>query len=207
MDKKKRIIDTPMLRGIENLSPEEKIEKIESLVAEIITTLGLNLKDNSLCKTPNRVAKMYVNELFYGLQSLKKPDFVLFENPFKYDHMLIEKDIRVCSMCEHHLLPMLGKAHVAYISSGKVIGLSKLNRIVDYYSRRPQIQERLCIQIASELQNLLETEDVAVIIDSKHHCVSMRGIQDINSTTITSQLLGKFKEQETKTELFQYLSI
>jgi GTP cyclohydrolase I len=163
------------------------------------------LTDDSLKGTPHRVAKMDVKEIFSGLNPKNKPKATLFENKYKYNEMLVEKDISFYSNCEHHFVPIFGKAHVAYISSGKVIGLSKLNRIVQYFSRRPQVQERLTIQIAKELEQILQTEDVAIVMDAKHLCVSSRGVQDDSSTTITSYYGGKFKEEGTKSEFLKYL--
>lgn len=199
--------ETPMKKDAFVLSEEEKIKKIAANFTEIMDTLGLDLNDDSLKGTPLRVAKMYVKEIFSGLDPKQKPDAALFENNYKYDQMLVEKDISFYSNCEHHFVPIFGKAHVAYISSGKVIGLSKLNRIVQYFAKRPQVQERLTVQIAQELQKALNTKDVAVIIDARHLCVSSRGVQDQNSATVTSFYDGKFKEEGTKKELFSYLGL
>jgi GTP cyclohydrolase I len=163
-------------------------------------TLGLDLTDDSLRGTPNRVAKMYINEIFSGLNPKNEPKVALFENKFGYNEMLIEKNISFYSNCEHHFVPIVGKTHIAYISSGKVIGLSKLNRIVQYYAKRPQVQERLTMQIAKHLQKVLESEDVAVFIDAKHLCVSSRGVKDDTTSTITSYYGGKFQEENTKRE-------
>jgi len=200
-------IETPLSPGAFMLNNDEKKEKISYHFSKIMETLGLDLTDDSLKGTPLRVAKMYVDEIFYGLDPENKPRPTLFDNNYHYDEMLIEKNIKVHSYCEHHFVPIIGKAHVAYKSNGKVIGLSKINRIVDYYSRRPQVQERLTIQIAHELKKVLETEDVAVIIDSAHMCVITRGIQDVDSTTITSSYHGDFKEPETKTEFLRQLGL
>ncbi|MBA3662659.1 MAG: GTP cyclohydrolase I FolE [Bacteroidetes bacterium] len=200
-------IETPMKANAFDMSDEEKIKKIEFHFAEIMETLGLDLKDDSLKGTPERVAKMYVKEIFSGLDPANKPKAALFENKYQYDQMLVEKDITFYSNCEHHFVPIFGKAHVAYISSGKVIGLSKLNRIVQYFSKRPQVQERLTIQIAKELQIILQTEDVAVIIDAKHLCVSSRGVQDHNSATVSSFYGGKFSEEATKAEFLKYVEM
>jgi GTP cyclohydrolase I len=167
--------------------------------------LGLDLTDDSLAGTPYRVAKMYVKEIFSGLHPDRKPEVKLFDNTYGYDGMLVEKGISFYSNCEHHFVPIIGKAHVAYISNGKVIGLSKLNRIVQYFSKRPQVQERLTVQIGEELKKILGTEDVAVIIDAKHLCVSSRGIKDESSATVTSFYSGKFQEDATKSEFFKYL--
>lgn len=169
--------------------------------------LGLDLTDDSLQGTPYRVAKMYVKEIFSGLNPANKPKISLFENKYQYNQMLVEKDITFYSNCEHHFVPIVGKAHVAYISNGQVIGLSKLNRIVQYYAKRPQVQERLTMQIGRELQDILQTEDVAVVIDAKHLCVSSRGVQDVSSATVTAFYEGKFKEEATKNELMKYISL
>ena len=199
-------IDTPMRPDAFDLSDDLKIDLIEEHFREIMGILGLDLTDDSLKGSPRRVAKMYVNEIFSGLNPANKPEPTLFDNKFGYNEMLIEKDITVQTYCEHHFVPIIGKAHVAYISSGKVIGLSKLNRVVEYFSKRPQVQERLTIQIAEELKRVLETDDVAVIIDAKHLCVSTRGVRDINSSTVTSSYSGKFSEDATKQELLRYVS-
>ncbi|MCE3227598.1 MAG: cyclohydrolase FolE [Bacteroidetes bacterium] len=200
-------IETPMKKDAFELSNEEKIKKIEFHFAEIMETLGLDLTDDSLKGTPHRVAKMYVKEIFSGLDPANKPKVALFENKYQYNQMLVEKDITFYSNCEHHFVPIFGKAHVAYISSGKVIGLSKLNRVVQYFSKRPQVQERLTIQIAKELQKILNTEDVAVIIDAKHLCVSSRGVQDHNSATVSSFYGGKFQDDITKQEFLKYVEM
>ena len=199
--------DTPMREGAFDLSDDEKIEKITSHFTEIMDILGLDLTDDSLSGTPKRVAKMYVKEIFSGLNPENKPAAKLFENKYKYNEMLVEKDISFFSNCEHHFVPIIGKAHIAYISSGKVIGLSKLNRITRYYAKRPQVQERLNVQIGEELKRILETEDVAVIIDAKHLCVSMRGVEDVSSSTVTSFYSGKFKEADTRAEFLKYLEL
>lgn len=199
--------DTPMRRDAFELSDEEKIVKIEKHFEEIMQTLGLDLTDDSLKGTPRRVAKMYVKEIFGGLDPKKAPSSSTFENKYKYNEMLVEKDITVYSTCEHHFLPIVGKAHVAYFSEGKVIGLSKMNRIVDYYAKRPQVQERLTMQIVNHLQQYLGTEDVACIIDAKHLCVNSRGIRDIQSSTVTSEFGGRFKDPEVRKELMQYLQM
>jgi len=186
---------------------QEKINKIAWHFREIMETLGLNLKDDSLKGTPKRVAKMYVKEIFSGLDPKNKPTPTLFENKFNYNQMLVEKNIRVHSFCEHHFVPIIGKAHVAYISTGHVIGLSKINRIVEYYSKRPQLQERLTEQIANELQEVLQTPDVAVIIDAQHMCVAMRGVEHDESLTTTSSFHGKFRQTEYRTEFMNYINI
>lgn len=172
-----------------------------------MNVLGLDLSDDSLNGTPHRVAKMFVKEIFYGLNPENKPQISVFENKFKYGEMLVEKNINLNSTCEHHFLPIIGKAHIAYVSSGEVIGLSKINRIVDYYARRPQVQERLTVQIAAELKRILKTEDVAVVIEAKHLCVSSRGIEDESSSTITAEYAGVFKNQQRKDEFLKYLSL
>ena len=193
-------IDTPMRDDAFELPDQEKKKKIAFHFRQIMETLGLDLHDDSLNGTPERVAKMFVDEIFYGLDPKKKPNATLFDNKFGYNEMLVERDIKVHSYCEHHFVPIVGKAHVAYISSGKVIGLSKINRIVDYYARRPQVQERLTLQIAEELKRVLETEDVAVVIDSEHMCVITRGVRDLNSSTVTSSYNGKFRNSSTRDE-------
>ncbi len=189
------------------LSDSEKIELIKNDVAKILYTLGIDLEDDSLKGTPNRVAKMFVNEIFGGLNPAKKPKASTFDNNYKYGEMLVEKNITLYSTCEHHLLPIIGRAHIAYISSGRVVGLSKMNRIVDYFAKRPQVQERLTMQIVQELQIVLNTQDVAVVIDAKHLCVNSRGIRDIESSTITSEFGGKFKEEATRKEFLSYISM
>ncbi|RLD27406.1 MAG: GTP cyclohydrolase I FolE [Bacteroidetes bacterium] len=199
--------DTPMRNDAFKLSKEEKIDIIKDDVRHILETLGLDLDDDSLSGTPLRVAKMFVKEIFGGLDPDKKPKASTFVNKYKYAEMLVEKNISVYSTCEHHLLPIVGKAHVAYISNGTVVGLSKINRIVDYFAKRPQVQERLTIQIVEELKKVLNTEDVACIIDAKHLCVNSRGIRDIESSTITSEFGGKFKEKETRREFLDYIKL
>ena len=189
------------------ISDEEKISLIKKDVENILSTLGIDLTDNSLKGTPNRVAKMFVNELFGGLNPKKKPKASTFENNYKYGEMLVEKNITLYSTCEHHLLPIIGRAHVAYISNGRVIGLSKMNRIVEYYAKRPQVQERLTMQIVQELQIALGTEDVACVIDAKHLCVNSRGIKDIQSSTVTSEFGGKFKTEQTRREFLNYIQM
>ncbi len=199
--------DTPMRNDAFKLTSAEKIDIIKDDVRHIMETLGLDLTDDSLSGTPKRVAKMFVNEIFGGLDPEKKPSASTFDNKYKYGEMLVEKNITVYSTCEHHLLPIVGKAHVAYISNGTVVGLSKMNRIVDYYAKRPQVQERLTIQIVKELQEVLNTEDVACVIDAKHLCVNSRGIRDVASSTVTSEFGGKFKEKETKREFLDYIQL
>ena len=199
--------ETPLRKDAFSISDSEKIESIKIDVKHILETLGLDLSDDSLKGTPNRVAKMFVNEIFGGLHPDKKPSASTFENKYKYGEMLVEKNIIVYSTCEHHLLPIVGKAHVAYISNGTVVGLSKMNRIVDYYAKRPQVQERLTIQIVKELQEVLGTEDVACVMDAKHLCVNSRGIRDIASSTVTSEFGGKFKNKETRREFLDYIKL
>jgi len=199
--------DTPLRGDAFKLNTEEKIDIIKDDVRHILETLGLDLSDDSLKGTPNRVAKMFVKEIFGGLDPKKKPSASTFENKYKYGEMLVEKNITVYSTCEHHLLPIVGKAHVAYISNGTVVGLSKMNRIVDYYAKRPQVQERLTIQIVKELQEVLGTNDVACVIDAKHLCVNSRGIRDVDSSTVTSEFGGKFKDKETRREFLDYINL
>ena len=199
--------ETPMKSDAFKLSDKEKIESIKKDVKNIMETLGLDLNDDSLNGTPKRVAKMFVNEIFGGLNPDKKPSASVFDNKYKYGEMLVEKNITVYSTCEHHLLPIVGKAHIAYISNGTVVGLSKMNRIVDYFAKRPQVQERLTIQVVKELQKVLNTQDVACVIDAKHLCVNSRGIRDIESSTVTSEFGGTFKNKETKREFLDYISL
>ncbi|WP_396184557.1 GTP cyclohydrolase I FolE [Flavobacterium sp.] len=199
--------ENPIRKDAFDLTDDQKIELIKKDVANILNTLGMDLTDDSMKGTPNRVAKMFVKEIFGGLNPLKKPSTSTFENGYKYGEMLVEKNITVYSTCEHHLLPIVGRAHVAYISSGKVIGLSKMNRIVDYFAKRPQVQERLTMQIVQELQKTLNTEDVACVIDAKHLCVNSRGIRDIESSTVTSEFGGKFKEDKVRREFLDYIKL
>jgi len=199
--------DTPLRKDAFKLSDDQKIESIKVDVQRILTTLGMDLKDDSLKGTPNRVAKMFVKEIFAGLHPDKKPKASTFENKYKYGEMLVEKNITLYSTCEHHLLPIVGKAHVAYISNGTVVGLSKMNRIVDYFAKRPQVQERLNIQIVRELQKVLGTQDVACVIDAKHLCVNSRGIRDIESSTVTAEYGGKFKEKQTREEFLKFINL
>lgn len=200
-------IDTPMRSDAFNISDAQKMDIIEGKFREIMETMGLDLSDDSLQGTPHRVAKMFVKEIFSGLNPANKPKISVFENKFKYGEMLVEKNINLNSTCEHHFLPIVGKAHVAYISSGEVIGLSKINRIVDYFARRPQVQERLTVQIANELKRLLKTDDVAVLIDAKHMCVSSRGIQDESSSTVTAEYSGQFKNRSVREEFLKYVEL
>ena len=198
--------DTPLRADAFDLSNEEKIDKISSHFKAIMETLGLDLSDDSLNGTPLRVAKMYVEEVFSGLNPDNKPKATLFENKFNYAEMVVEKDITFYSHCEHHFVPIYGKIHVAYISTGKVIGLSKINRIVQYFSKRPQVQERLTIQIVEEMKRVLKTEHVGVVVDANHLCVSSRGVGDTNSKTGTAQFSGKFLEEGTKGEFLNYIN-
>lgn len=199
------IAKTPLHKEAFNLSPEEKIEIITEHFREILHTLGMDLNDESIKDTPRRVAKMYVNETFKGLIPENEPAVTQFANDYRYSQMLVERNITVFSTCEHHLVPIHGKAHVAYFSSGEVIGLSKLNRLVDFYSRRPQVQERLTIQIAEALKKALNTNDVAVVIDAHHMCVASRGIRDVNSSTVTAEYSGKFLNPETRKEFLEFI--
>jgi len=198
-------LKTPMKPTAFLISDQKKKEKIAKLFGKIMDVMGLDLTDDSLKGTPERVAKMYIDEIFSGLNPNNKPKIALFDNIYQYNQMLVEKNITFYSNCEHHFVPIIGKAHIAYISSGKVIGLSKLNRIVQYYAKRPQVQERLTNQIAEDLKNTLQTDDVAVIIDAKHLCVSSRGIKDDTSATITSYYGGKFNTPTKINELLNYL--
>jgi GTP cyclohydrolase I len=200
-------IETPLRKDAFAMEDELKMELIEKHFRHIMEIMGLDMTDDSLKGTPKRVAKMYIKEVFSGLDPKNKPAIALFDNKYKYNQMLVEKDISVFSNCEHHFVPIYGKAHVAYISSGKVIGLSKLNRIVEYYSKRPQVQERLTVQIANELKQALQTEDVAVVIDAQHMCVQSRGIRDSGSSTVTAYYGGKFEEETTKKEFLAYLGM
>lgn len=200
-------VDTPLREDAFDKTDEQKIVEIEGHFRAIMETLGLDLSDDSLKGTPKRVAKMYVKEIFQGLNPANKPAIALFENKYKYNEMLVEKNISFYSNCEHHFVPIIGKAHVAYISNGKVIGLSKLNRLVEYFAKRPQVQERLTMQIGKELQKDLGTEDVAIVIDAKHLCVASRGVEDDTSSTITAFYGGKFKEDKVKEEFLKYLEL
>lgn len=198
-------IETPIRSDAFEIDDEIKIELIEKKFREIMEVLGLDLTDDSLKETPKRVAKMYVKEIFKGLDPKNKPSVTLFENKYKFNQMLVEKDISVYSYCEHHFVPIIGKAHVAYFSSGKVVGLSKINRMVQYYSKRPQVQERLTVQIANEMKEMLQTEDVAVIIEADHLCVASRGVQDVSSSTVTSSYYGKFLDSNVRDEFLKYV--
>ena len=199
--------DTPLREDAFVMDDELKMELISKHFREIMHILGLDLTDDSLRGTPDRVAKMYVKEIFSGLNPANKPKVALFENKYDYNQMLVEKDIVVHSNCEHHFVPIVGKVHVAYFSSGKVIGLSKINRLVHYFARRPQVQERLTKQIAEGLQEALQSKDVAVIVDAAHLCVSMRGVQDHGGTTITASYSGVFEQEHVRSEFLKYLEI
>ncbi len=200
-------VDTPMMKEAFDISDDEKVAKIEKHFTAIMETLGLDLTDDSLKGTPRRVAKMYVKEIFSGLNPANMPAMAMFENKYKYNEMLVEKNISFYSNCEHHFVPIIGKAHVAYISNGSVVGLSKLNRLVQYFAKRPQVQERLTMQIGKELQKVLGTDDVAVLIDAKHLCVASRGVEDDTSSTITAYYGGKFKEEKTHNEFLRYIEM
>ena len=204
-DHKNFSIETPLRDDAFEMSDDEKISIIQKNVNEILTTLGMDMSDDSLKGTPKRVAKAYVKELFGGLNPKNLPTSSTFDNKYQYGEMLVEKNITVFSTCEHHLLPIYGKAHVAYFAKDRVVGLSKMNRIVDYYSRRPQVQERLNIQIVKALQKILKTDDVACIIDAKHMCVNSRGIRHIDCSTVTGEFGGKFKDKLTKREFLDYI--
>jgi len=199
---------TPLKSGAFALSEDEKIEKIQEHVAAILDILGMDLTDDSLKGTPKRVAKAYVKEIFGGLNPDRRPSTSTFENKYEYGEMLVEKNITLYSTCEHHLLPIIGKAHIAYISNGNVVGLSKMNRIVEYYAKRPQVQERLTLQVIEELKRILKTENVACIIDAKHLCVNSRGIRDVASSTVTAEYGGVFKTNETlRKEFLSYIQL
>lgn len=198
---------TPLLENAFDKSDAQKIDIIQDNVKTILETLGMDLKDDSLKGTPLRVAKMFVNEIFGGLNPVNKPKASTFNNSYKYGEMLVEKNITLYSTCEHHLLPIVGKAHVAYVSNGTVVGLSKMNRIVDYYAKRPQVQERLTLQIVQELQAILDTKDVACVIDAKHLCVNSRGINDTASSTVTSEFGGVFNTEEKKRDFLDYIKL
>ena len=201
------IEETPMKEGAFDVPDNDKISFIQEKVYEILDMLGMDLTDDSLRGTPRRVAKMFVNEIFSGLNPKNRQEMSTFENKYNYGEMLVEKNITLYSTCEHHLLPIVGLAHVAYISNGNVVGLSKINRIVKYYAERRQVQERLTIQIVRDLQKVLNTDDVACVIDAKHLCVNSRGIKDINSSTVTSEFGGKFKKDKFKREFLDYLKL
>ena len=199
--------ETPLRKDAFKISDVEKTILIEEKMHEVLNILGMDLTDDSLKGTPRRVAKMFVNEIFSGINPLNKPKSSTFENKYKYGEMLVEKNITLYSTCEHHLLPIFGKAHLAYISNGTVVGLSKMNRIVDYFAKRPQVQERLTLQIVEELKKILGTENVACVIDAKHLCVNSRGIRDITSSTVTAEFGGVFKEKQKKREFLDYIKL
>ena len=201
------ISSTPLRADAFEMSDEDKMETIERDFRHIMHTLGLDLTDDSLRGTPARVARMYVKEIFSGLNPENHPRMSSFENKYQYGQMLIEKNITLHSTCEHHFLPIVGRAHVAYISRGNIIGLSKLNRIVDYYARRPQVQERLTVQIVEALQKILDTPDVACVIDARHMCVTTRGIKDAASSTITAHYGGAFAQSEVRDEFLQFINL
>lgn len=196
-------LETPLKPDAFEVSDDEKMDLIEAHFRDIMDIIGLDLQDDSLKGTPRRVAKMFVKEIFQGLNPKNKPKISLFENKYQYNKMLVERNITVKSFCEHHFLPINGRAHIAYISTGKVIGLSKLNRVVDYFARRPQVQERLTMQIAHELKRALQTEDVAVYIEAKHMCVQMRGVEHEHSDTVTAEYSGKFLNENVRAEFLQ----
>ena len=196
---------TPLREDAFIISDEEKMDRIQKSVKDILITLGMDLSDDSLQGTPKRVAKAFVKELFMGLNPKNQPKASTFDNNYNYEEMLVEKNITVYSTCEHHLLPIIGKAHVAYFSKGTVIGLSKMNRIVDYFAKRPQVQERLTMQVVKALQKALGTDDVACVIDAKHLCVNSRGIRDVDCSTVTAEFGGKFKDKNVKREFLDYI--
>ncbi|WP_435261991.1 GTP cyclohydrolase I FolE [Tenacibaculum sp. nBUS_03] len=199
-------IETPLLPNAFDTSDDEKIKNIEYYFGKIMHELGLDLTDDSLSGTPYRVAKMYVKELFYGLNPKNKPKLSIFENKYGYKKMLVEQNITIDSACEHHFLPITGHAHIAYIPKDKVIGLSKINRLVDYYAHRPQVQERLSLQILKNLQSVLKTEDVIVMVCAKHLCVSSRGIKDKDSFTTTIEYEGAFKDKINRDEFLTIIN-
>jgi GTP cyclohydrolase I len=198
-------LETPMREDAFVLSEKEKMDKIEGHFRQIMEIMGLDLNDDSLSGTPKRVAKMYIKEIFSGLNPENKPRVALFDNKYQYKQMLVEKDITLFSFCEHHFVPIIGRAHVAYISNGKVVGLSKINRIVQYFAKRPQVQERLTKQIAEELKSLLNTKDVAIVIEAEHLCVAARGVEDVNSKTVTVEYCGKFEEEAVRKEFLSHV--
>lgn len=199
-------IETPMHAKAFELSDTQKIDTIQHHFGKIMETLGLDLTDDSLSETPYRFAKMYVKELFYGLDPKNKPKLSVFDNKYGYQKMLVEQNITIDSSCEHHFLPITGHAHIAYIPKDKVIGLSKINRLVDYYAHRPQVQERLSLQILKDLQQVLDTEDVMVMISAKHLCVSSRGIKDKNSYTTTIEYGGRFNEDLIRNQFMDIIN-
>ncbi|MEL7121146.1 MAG: GTP cyclohydrolase I FolE [Bacteroidota bacterium] len=197
--------ETPLRADAFDKSDEEKMANIEKLFGAIMEELGLDLTDDSLKGTPHRVAKMYVKEIFQGLNPKNKPSLSVFDNKYQYNKMLVVNDITFTSACEHHFLPIIGKAHVGYISSGKVIGLSKINRIVEYFGKRPQVQERMTLQIFNELKDALQTEDVMIVVEAEHLCVSTRGVNDKTSRTVTLEYGGKFKDIDLRNEFYQHI--
>jgi GTP cyclohydrolase I len=197
-------LETPLREDAFALDDQTKIELIQKHFREIMLILGLDICDDSLKGTPKRVAKMFVNEIFSGLNPEKKPKITLFENKYKFDEIVMVRDITFYSTCEHHFLPFFGKAHIAYLPKDKVPGLSKINRLVQFYAKRPQVQERLTMQIANDLRNILETDDVAVYIEAKHLCVAARGIQDVHSDTVTSKYYGKFNHEDYKKQFLSF---
>lgn len=199
--------ETPLRDDAFDRPPEDKIRVIEEHFEGIMDALGLDLTDDSLQGTPRRVAKMFVNEIFAGLDPQRKPKASTFENKYQYGEMLVEKNIVVYSTCEHHFLPIVGRAHVAYISNGRVIGLSKMNRIVDYFAKRPQVQERMTRQIVQAMQEALDTQDVACVVDAKHLCVNSRGIRDIDSSTVTAEFGGQFRQDSIKRDFLDYINM
>jgi len=199
-------VETPMVPGAFDKSDDQKIENIQHHFGKIMEELGLDLSDDSLSGTPYRFAKMYVKELFYGLNPKNKPKLSVFENKYGYKKMLVEQNITIDSSCEHHFLPITGHAHIAYIPGEKVIGLSKINRLVDYYAHRPQVQERLSLQILKDLQGVLETEDVIVMICAQHLCVSSRGIKDKDSFTTTLEYGGCFDDKVYRNEFLNIVN-
>jgi len=200
-------INTPLVKDAFAKSDAEKIEIIKGHFEKIMETLGLDLNDDSLAGSPERVAKMYVAEIFSGLNPLNEPKVSLFENSYKYKGMLVEKNIELYSLCEHHFVPIVGKVHVAYFANDNVIGLSKINRIVQHFAKRPQVQERLTVQIVEKLKEILGTDNVACVIDAKHLCVNMRGVRDTKSSTITSRYSGIFNQNDNKTEFLKHVSL
>lgn len=200
-------LETPMRKDAFDLTDDQKIDIIEGHFKEIMHTLGLDLNDDSLKNTPRRVAKMYVKEIFSGLNPANKPTITLFENKYGYNQMLVVKDISLYSMCEHHFVPIFGKAHVGYMANGNVIGLSKLHRLVKYYAKRPQVQERMTKQIAEAIKSTLKINDVAVIIEARHMCVECRGVEDTNSTTVTSAISGQFLREATRNEFTKFVGM
>lgn len=200
-------ISTPLREDAFAMSDEQKMEIIAEHFKEIMYTLGLDLNDDSLKGTPKRVAKMYVKELFSGLNPENMPSITLFDNNYKYEEILVERDISFYSNCEHHFVPIVGKVHIGYISSGNVIGLSKLHRLVNHYARRPQVQERMTIQIGNALKEALKTDDIAVVVDADHFCVSSRGIADQSSSTVTSFFEGAFNNALKREEFLSLIKL